>query len=73
MSENELNANQQKAVPTRSKPWNNKWNSNRVELRLNREDYTQLVQFKLKNGYEKDSEALRAILTDYLKNYPTSN
>ena len=75
MSENEFNANQQKAVPTRplmKYPWNNKWNKNRVEARLSRENYIQLVQFKLKKGYEKDSEALKAILSDYLKNYPTS-
>ena len=73
MSENELNANQQDAVPTRSKPWKNKWNSNRVEARLSRENYIQLGHFQKEKGYERPSEALKAILSDYLKNYPTSN
>jgi len=73
MSENELNANQQDAVPTRSKPWNNKWNSNRVEARLSRENYIQLGHFKKEKGYERHSEALKAILSDYLKNYPTTS
>ena len=72
MSENELNANQQNAVPTRSKPWNNKWNSNRVEARLNRENYIQLGHFMKDKGYQRMSEALKEILSDYLKNYPTS-
>ena len=73
MSENELNANQQNAVPTRSKPWNNKWNSNRVEARLSRENYIQLGHFMKEKGYQRMSEALKEILTDYLKTYPTSN
>ena len=73
MSENELNANQQNAVPTRSKPWKNKSNSNRVEARLSRENYIQLGHFQKEKGYERPSEALKAILSDYLKNYPTSN
>ena len=72
MSENELNANQQDAVPTRPKTWK-EWNSNRVEARLSRENYIQLGHFQKEKGYERPSEALKAILTDYLKNYPTSN
>jgi len=76
MSDNELNANQQNAVPTRplmKYPWNSKWNSNRVEARLNRENYIQLGHFMKDKGYQRMSEALKEILTDYLKNYPTSN
>ena len=76
MSENELNANQQNAVPTRrlmKYPWDSKWNSNRVEARLSRENYIQLGHFQKEKGYERPSEALKAILSDYLKNYPTSN
>ena len=73
MSDNELNANQQSAVPTRQK-YDLKWNVDKVTTRLPVPVLIQLGHY-MKEYNLRPSEAVRQILTDWLtdKNYPTTS
>ena len=73
MSENELNANQQSAVPTRQK-YDLKWNINKVTTRLPPTVLIQLGHY-MKQKNLRPNEAVKKILSDYLttKNYPTTS
>jgi len=73
MSENELNANQQSAVPTRQK-YDLKWNINKVTTRLPPTVLIQLGHY-MKQYDLRPNEAVKKILSDYLtkKNYPTTS
>ena len=72
MSENELNANQQKAVPTRPRQvWDNKWNGNLVQARLSQNVYMRLGHFQSSFTPRKNtSEALNFILNEFLPPLP---
>ena len=72
MSENELNANQQKAVPTRPRQvWDNRWNGNLVQARLSQDVYFRLGYYKSSFDPKKNtSDALNTILNEFLHSLP---
>lgn len=72
MSENELNANQQKADSQKTpKLWDNRWNVNLVQARLSKNVYLRLGHFKRSFKPRKNtSEALNFILNEFLPPLP---
>ena len=67
MSDNELNANQQSAVPTRQK-YDLKWNIGKITTRLDTPTYIQFGHY-MKEHNLLPSEALRKICNHYLSGY----
>ena len=74
MSENELNKNQERLVPSRPKQvWNPKWNGNLVQARLQKDVYLRLGHYQSSFDPRKNtSDALNTILDEFLPQLPTT-